>query len=88
MAGRGQVDKYSSGAPNTLASTVCFVGLLAVQSIFSAPAETTFSVEVAANSSTQPRKVSTSVEGREGALKVVQSPMAQSNTSKASESYF
>ena len=43
---------------------------------------------MAANSSTQPREVSTSVEGREGAVKVVQSSMAQSNTSKASESYF
>ena len=83
VTSNSKVDRNSSCAPSTSASTVCFEELPVVQRICSAPVETVVSMEVGANFSTQPTEESTSVEGREDVVKVVQSPKARFDNSKA-----
>ena len=70
----GKVDNNNSCAPSTSASTACFKELPVVQSICSASVKTVVSMDVGAIFSTQPTEESTSVEGREDVVKVVQLP--------------
>ena len=79
----GKVDRNSSCALSTSASTACSEELPVVQSISSAPVETAVSMEVGANFSTHPTDVRIL---REDVVKVLQSPKTRFNNSKAPDS--